>query len=337
MTRSTSATLVTLVALLAVLGGCATAAKLGEIPDITSGKADGSLEVEDRGALTIGAPVDGRLVGGRAHQWTFELTASAELTFTTTGEDVDTVLYVHDAEGELAMDDDGGAGYLSSLTLPLDAGTYRVTVALYGNEGEGDFGLASTCAGDGCGAANDPWALARDVDLHHVAFTDATPIPESYTRAVGTSPVGLSSPEWWQRWSGGATQSFSWGEGSPYGQRCAQASAIRLEAIMAHEVTDADGAVHYPGREAFQALIDGSGWSGSMFNWVEDVSQGGYTVFDPATMWAWRTGTVKWITIVREDGSCDLPTLDLVQRFADTCLAQAERDGGEIQGCRASN
>ncbi|MEZ4336098.1 MAG: DVUA0089 family protein [Sandaracinaceae bacterium] len=314
-------------ALVLALAGCATADKLGEVPDITAGKADGSLEVEERGALTLGDSVEGHLIGGRAHQWTFDLTADAEVGFQTSGEGLDTVLYVHDADGELAMDDDGGPGYLSSLTLPLGPGHYEVTVTLYGQSGEGDYGLSSTCAGEGCGAPSDPWAAARDVNTMHVAFTDATPIPESYARAVNTSPVGLSSPEWWQRWSGGATQSFSWSEGSPYGQRCAQAAAIRLEAIMA---TD-------EGRAAFQALIDGSGWSGSMFNWVEDVSQGGWPVFDPATIWAWRTGTVKWITVVREDGSCDLPTLDLVQRFSATCLEQAASSDGAIQGCRVSS
>ena len=143
-------------AFLLVLSGCATAAKVGEVPDITAGKADGTLEVEERGAIAIGDSVDGHLIGGRAHQWTFELAADAEVTFATSGEDVDTVLYVHDAEGELAMDDDGGAGYLSSLTVPLGAGSYRVIVALYGNSGEGDFGLTSSCAGEGCGGPADP-------------------------------------------------------------------------------------------------------------------------------------------------------------------------------------
>jgi len=325
-------------ALLTLLGGCAMAgSKTGGVPDIDTGKADGTLEVEERGETTIGASLEGHIVGGRAHQWTFTLADPTTVTFLTSG-DVDTVLYLHDDEGELAMDDDGGEGLLSRLEVPLEAGAYRVTVALYGNRGEGDFGLDSSCAGEGCGgAATDPWALARDVNLHHVEFTEATPIPESYARAEGTSPIWLSSPEWWQRWSGGATQSFSWSEGSDYGKRCAQANAIRLEALWTYEETLEDGTVVYPGREAFEDLIDGSGWSGRMYNWTEDVSEGGWAAFSPATMWAWRTGTVKFINVVHPDGSCDLPTLDLVQRFSETCLAQAEREDGAIQGCRASN
>ena len=73
-----------------------------------------------------------------------------------------------------------------------------------------------------------------------------------------------------------------------------------------------------------------------MYNWTEDVSQGGYPVFSPASMWAWRTSAIKWINVVHPDGSCDLPTLDLVESFVDRCVAQAEREDGSIQGCRAS-
>jgi hypothetical protein len=192
--------------------------------------------------------------------------------------------------------------------------------------------MTTSCSGEACGGdTTDPWALAKDVNLHHVAFTDATPIPDQWSRPQGTSPVSLSSPEWWQRWSGGATQSFSWDEGSDYGKRCGVASGVRLQAIMEHKVGDA-----FPGREAFERLIEGSGWSGTMYNWTEDVSEGGFPVFQPATIWAWRTGAIKWINVVNADGSCDLPTLDLVERYVDKCLAQAERDGGEIQGCRLS-
>jgi len=327
----------TLFALVLMLGGCAVGNKIEELPDLTAGKADGSLNVETRGALTMGVEETGHLTDGQAHQFSFELTEVTVVSFETAGEGVDTVLYLHDDEGELAVDDDGGEGLLSSLDIPLDAGRYQVTVTLYAGSPDGDYTLRSSCDGAGCsGTITDPWALARDVNLHHVAFTDATPIPESYARAVGTTPVGLSSPEWWQRWPGGATQSFSWGAGSAFGQRCAQASAIRLEAIMAHQVTAEDGTTSRPGAEAFERLIAGSGWSGSMYNWTEDISEGGYPSFSPATMWAWRTGTVKFINVVHPDGSCDLPTLDLVERFSETCLAQAELEDGAIQGCSAS-
>lgn len=306
--------------------------------DLSSGKFDGSLEIVDQGPLTLSESVSATLEENIAHSWTFELTGPADVSFTTTGDDgLDTVVYLLDGETELDSDDDGGAGYFSNLAVALDAGTYNITVGGYNNTQTGSFNLASTCAGEGCGEGvepADPWDPARDVNLHNVVFSDAATTPEMFTRA-DAGFVSLSSPEWWQRWSGGATQSFSWNEGTDYGKRCGQASAIRLQAIWEHEVV-VDGEVTYPGQEAFEALRDGSGWSRTMYNWTEDVSEGGRASFSPATMWAWRTGAIKFINVVRPDGSCDLPTLGLVQDFVETCLARAASNDGEIQGCRAS-
>jgi hypothetical protein len=326
-------------------------AKVDPLPDVAAGKADGSLEVVDNGPVVFGEDHVGDVEPGLAQAWSFELSGPAELRFETAAgaeADVDTVVHVHEAEGlERAVDDDGGPGLYSDLSLPLEAGRYRVTVTGYGRA-VGTFALRAACEGEGCGGEapvapvapvppEDPWALARDVDRMHVEFTEETPIPERYARPEGTSPVSLSSPEWWQRWSGGETQSFSWSVGTDFGKRCGQASAIRLQAIWEHEVVDAEtGETRRPGREAFEALLDGSGWRGTMYNWTEDVSEGGFPVFSPASMWAWRTGAIKWIHVVHPDGSCDLPTLGLVQDFAERCLAQAAREDGEIQGCRAS-
>ncbi|MFK7986669.1 MAG: hypothetical protein AB8I08_11645 [Sandaracinaceae bacterium] len=339
-----STRIATLVSLLTVLGGCAVDASKGTVPDVTAGKADGSLVVTEHGDLTWDEQVDAELAEGQGHAWTFTLDGPAEVSFGTSGGEfsVDTVVYLHDGADELAVDDDGGEGYYSQLDASLEAGTYKVTVAGYA-DAAGPFNLVGSCAGEGCGEggvtptpSDDPWALAHDVNRMHVEFTDATPIPESYSRPDGVGPVSLSSPEWWQRWSGGATQSFSWGEGTDYGKRCGQASAIRLQAIFEYEETDADGNVTYPGREAFDNLRENSGWGGTMYNWTEDISEGGRPSFSPASMWAWRTSAVKFINVVHPDGSCDLPTLDLVQRFSATCLAQAEGNDGAIQGCRAT-
>ncbi len=344
MTRLT-ARIATLVTLLTVLGGCAVDASKGARPDVTAGKADGSLLVTEHGDLTWGDPMSDELAEGRGHAWTFTLDGPADVSFGTSGGEfsVDTVVYLHAGTDELAVDDDGGEGYYSQLDASLEAGTYKVTVAGYA-DAAGEFNLLGTCAGEGCGdggvtpptPSDGPWALARDVHSMHVEFTDATPIPDSYSRPEGVSPVSLSSPEWWQRWSGGATQSFTWSEGTDYGKRCGQASAIRLQAIFEYEETDAEGNVTRPGQEAFDNLRENSGWGGTMYNWTEDVSEGGWASFSPATMWAWRTSAVKFINVVHPDGSCDLPTLELVQDFSATCLAQAERDDGAIQGCRAT-
>lgn len=332
-------------ALILMLTGCMAAADKGPAPDLAAGKADGTTEVVDNGPLAFGEDVVSDVREGLAQEWSFTLAAPAQVTFeTAAGPDggTDTILYLFDAEGELDVDDDGGPGLYSVIDQALEAGDYRVAVAGYGSS-EGDFTLSARCAGEGCDGEpvepvepSDPWAAARDVHTMHVEFDETTPIPEYYERPQGISPISLSSPEWWQRWSGGATQSFSWSEGTDYGKRCGQASAIRLQAIVEYEEMGEDGEMHRPGQEAFDALRDGSGWRGTMYNWTEDVSEGGWPAFSPASMWAWRTGAIKWINVVNEDGSCDLPTLDLVQRFSETCLEQAARDDGEIQGCRAS-
>lgn len=337
--------------ILALAFGCTADSSLekdGDIPDIEAGKTDGSLEIVDNGPLTFGEQVSGDVAEGLAQSWSFDIAegATGTVNFETSHPDgTDTVLYLQDAEGnELAFNDDGGEGYFSLLNTPLAAGSYRIVVGGYFNT-EGAFNLDSvftadvvaTCmaatdcaAGETCvdgvcqvESTDDPWALAKDVNTMHVEFTDATPIPENFTRAQGISPVSLSSPEWWQRWSGGATQSFSWGEGTDFGKRCGQASAIRLQAIMETE----------EGRAAFDALREGSGWRGTMYNWTEDISMGGRASFSPASMWAWRTSAIKWINVVHPDGHCDLPTLDLVVRYSETCLEQAAREDGEIQGC----
>ena len=348
--NKTLTTLTLLLTLAGVAVGCTAQGEKGPVPDLTTGKADGELEVVEHEGFALGNEVEAELSPNVGHAWKFEVSDEAVVSFQTSSEaNVDTVVYLTDAEGnELAVDDDGGDGYLSKLEAAVDAGTYTVTVTGYDNAETGPFGMTSGCEGAGCGEggtdpgdpepqpADDPWAGAKDVHTMHVEFTDATPIPESFTRAEGVSPLSLSGPEWWQRWSGGATQSFSWSEGTDYGKRCGQASAIRLQAIWEYAEEDDEGNVTHPGREAFEALLDGSGWGGTMYNWTEDVSEGGYPVFDPASMWAWRTGAVKWINIVRPDGSCDLPTLDLVQRFSETCLEQASHEDGAIEGCQAS-
>lgn len=336
-----------LVAIAAGVAGCTTETAKGPVPDLSaSRKADGPLEIVRHDDFAWGQDLAAELRPGVAHAWTFELSDSAELAFETGG-DVDTVLYVHDSDDvELDVDDDGGEYLLSSLSIALDAGSYRVTVGGYANAQEGPFTLRASCEGEGCGdggegdatepPAGDPWGLARDVHRMNAAFTDATPIPERGEHADAPSPLWLAGPEWWQRWSGGVTQDFSWDNGSDYGKRCAVAASIRLRAIWDYEEEGEGGEAHRPGREAFEALLDGSGWGGSMYNWIEDVSGGGYPSFDPASLWAWRTGTVKWITVVRPDGSCDLPTLEMVQEFSARCLEQAAGDDGEIEGCRVS-
>ena len=51
---------------------------------------------------------------------------------------------------------------------------------------------------------------------------------------------------------------------------------------------------------------------------------------------AWRTGLIKWISQTNKDGSCYLPTLEMVESLSERCLQKAEDNVGEIVGCKAS-
>jgi hypothetical protein len=174
-----------------------------------------------------------------------------------------------------------------------------------------------------CAAPADPYADARDVTLAHVVFPADMEAPASYDypRADGFS---LGGTEFWQKWPDGHNPTYSFSEGTDAGRRCMQAAAYRFEAIMAEPP------------QALVQLRDQSNWSGSFFNWNDDYSMSEWSDGSGARLWAWRTGLIKWISQTKRDGSCYLPTLDLVDRAAQDCLATAERNGdGEIQGCSA--
>jgi hypothetical protein len=99
-----------------------------------------------------------------------------------------------------------------------------------------------------------------------------------------------------------------------------QASAIRFETIMKD-----------PPAELVR-LRDETNWSGSFFNWNDDYSDPtSYGDGSAARLWAWRTSLIKWISQTKKDGSCLLPTRELVIKAAENCLSR----GAEIQGCSA--
>jgi hypothetical protein len=174
----------------------------------------------------------------------------------------------------------------------------------------------------GAACAEDPYAQARDVTLARITFPDGTPAPSSYQRPTGGAGLSLGGTEFWQRWSGGLSPTFNFGEGTEAGRRCMQASAIRWGVIMANPPAE------------IVALDDESNWGGSFFNWNDDHSLASYDGSGPR-LWAWRTGLIKWISQTNRDGSCNLPTLEMVQRLAVDCRARAAGGGGEIQGCSA--
>lgn len=168
----------------------------------------------------------------------------------------------------------------------------------------------------------DPYAEALDPTIAHVTFPEGTPAPETYGYPSADG-FGLGGTEFWQKWSGGHNPTYSFSAGTDFGRRCMVASALRFEAIMAD-----------PPAELVQ-LRDQTNWTGRFFNWNDDYSMASYDG-GSASLWAWRTGLIKWISATNIDGSCELPTTEIVRAAATDCLARAASNGdGEIQGCSA--
>lgn len=172
---------------------------------------------------------------------------------------------------------------------------------------------------DRCQVPVDVFAEARDVTKALVTFPEGTEAPTSYAYPRGNG-FSLGGTEFWQKWSGGHNPTYSFSAGTDAGRLCMQASAIRFEEIMKE-----------PPAELVQ-LRDETNWSGSFFNWNDDYSQAEWGDGSGPRLWAWRTSLIKWISQTRKDGSCFLPTKDLVIKAASVCLAR----GAEIQGCSAS-
>jgi hypothetical protein len=172
---------------------------------------------------------------------------------------------------------------------------------------------------DRCTMPSDIYAEARDVTKALITFPPGTVAPTSYDYPSAAS-FNLSGTEFWQKWSGGKNPTYSFGEGTDAGRLCLQASAIRFETIMKD-----------PPAELVKLDAD-TNWSGSFYNWNDDYSQSDYGDGSAPRLWAWRTSLVKWISQTKKDGSCLLPTRDLVIKAATACLSY----GPEIQGCSAT-
>ena len=162
---------------------------------------------------------------------------------------------------------------------------------------------------------------ARDVELPMVVLDPSIPAPESYDYPPSDLAASLGGTEFWQRWSGGHSPTFSFSEGTEAGRKCMQASAIRFEAIMSDPP------------ESLVRLREDTNWSGSFFNWNDDYSKSTWGSGN-ARLWAWRTGLIKWISVTTADDTCLLPTRAMVESLAANCLSRAETSEGEIQGCR---
>ena len=76
------------------------------------------------------------------------------------------------------------------------------------------------------------------------------------------------------------------------------------------------------------------GTVGGHYKLLSKLGEGAFGDASGARLWAWRTSLIKWISQTKKDGSCFLPTRDMVERAATACLATGASAGGEIQGCQ---
>ena len=155
-------------------------------------------------------------------------------------------------------------------------------------------------------------------------FSSRTKSPvKSASSGARNETTSLYGVDWFQKWAGGVNADHGWENGTELGKRCMWAAVLRFEAIMAD-----------PPAELKAFLAEYTRWGGSFYNWVDDYSKPeAYGDASTARLWAWRTGLSKWISAAAKDGSCYLPTKQMVIDYAKTCKEHAAQNGGEMQGC----
>jgi hypothetical protein len=220
-----------------------------------------------------------------------------------------------------ALSVDPATAQFGALVLPVDSGAGNTLLDTF------EYELHAQCDGAECGDAGgepevpaDDYAQARDVDLAEVTIGGPA---IDYTAASVGGGFGLGGTEFWQKWPGGHSPSFSYAAGTEAGRKCMLASAIRFEAIMSDPPA------------SMVTLLEQTNWSGRFFNWNDDFTEASTDGARGAVLWAWRTSLIKWISQTGKDGTCYLPTLATVEAAAANCLAKGQSADGEIEGCQA--
>jgi hypothetical protein len=162
---------------------------------------------------------------------------------------------------------------------------------------------------------------AADVNKAVITIAADVPVP-SYQRAQGANGFGLGGTEFWQKWAGGHNPTYSYAEGTDAGRKCMQASAIRFDALMADPPA------------TYVHALNSTNWSGRHFNWNDDYShEDARGSASGATLWAWRTGLMKFISQTGDGGKCYLPTRVQLEAAGVVCALKAQGNEGETQGC----
>ena len=168
--------------------------------------------------------------------------------------------------------------------------------------------------------------VSADVNVSKVSFSSRSKSPvASPSSGARNETASLYGVDWFQQWPGGLNADHGWENGTELGKRCMWAAVFRFEAIM----KDAPAEL-----KTFRAEY--SRWSGGFYNWVDDYSSPESDGdASGARLWSWRTGLSKWISAAAKDGSCFLPTKQMVIDYAKACKEHAASNDGEMQGCQA--
>ena len=173
-----------------------------------------------------------------------------------------------------------------------------------------------------CDRVGPEWIEACIVDQGHVVIHTTERPPRQRLFPMNEGVWNMNGWEWWQKWPGGFSPTYEETEASTPGMICSVASAIRFAAIL----------VNAPPRLA--ELRRNNTWDGRFFNWNDDFS-------DPASSgtrrgagtWAWQDHLIKWMSQTNADGSCELPTAEMLEDTVANCLVQGMNTDGHIEGC----
>jgi|GEM_PF-2347248 len=162
---------------------------------------------------------------------------------------------------------------------------------------------------------------ALDVDKPLIIIAESVAVP-TYQRADGANGFSLGGTEFWQKWSGGHNPTYSYADGTEAGRKCMQASAIRFQALMADPPA------------TYTYALEQTAWTGSHFNWNDDYSRADASGrASGATLWAWRTGLMKFISQTGKNGECHLVTRAQLEAAGAVCAQVGRDSAGETQGC----
>ncbi|MFT5357033.1 MAG: hypothetical protein ACI9KE_004263 [Polyangiales bacterium] len=173
-----------------------------------------------------------------------------------------------------------------------------------------------------CDRVGPEWIEACIVDQGHVVIHTTDRPPRARLFPMNEGVWNMNGWEWWQKWAGGFSPTYEDTEATTPAMICSVASAIRFAAILENPPT------------RLAQLRRTNTWDGRFFNWNDDFSDPSSSgTMRGAGMWAWQDHLIKWMSQTNEDGSCELPTAEMLESTVANCIIQGRDADGHIEGC----